>query len=465
MLTIIINQDYCKKESNYIFSIIFDEFLGLKWEIEHTNCSDIIIKNEINDKQIHLPNKFFTLAESHWQNSSTMPQLPLKILDTRILGEYITQIESFIPIIYGNDEAELFIDEDTIKIPIDIFGSSFFMLSRYEEMVESKIADKHLRFPSGSSVSSKAKFLDRPIIDEYIELLWICIKKLWPDLERKHTPSRLNITCDVDSLFDLNISLFSIPRGVIGDVFKRKNLSVAKQNLMKRLSYLNGSFHRSEHYKNIQWIMDVNEQAGNSVVFYFMAGGENSLDCDYKLSSKAVRSLLREINQRGHQVGLHPSYDTVGDFIKLKEEVNYFKKIINQEGFDITQIKSRQHYLRFFANSSPFNLDSLRIFSDSTLSYADVTGFRCGTSKSFPMYDVNLRRSLDIIQVPLSVMETTVISQEYMGLGYSERALNHILKYKEMSIRISGQFTFLWHNSSFENDYAYEMYEKIIKKL
>jgi hypothetical protein len=338
------------------------------------------------------------------------------------------------------------------------------MISRYEELVVVDNLDLHQRFSSINSISFKGKYLNRPIIDEYIEVLWAAINKFWPNLKRKQAFSRINVTCDVDRLFDLGMSLFSISRGFIGDLFKRKNLSVAKQNLVKRLSYFNGILHRSDHYKNIRWIMDVNEQAGNSVVFYFMTGGDSSLDCDYKLGSKAVRSLLREIYQRGHEVGLHPSYDTFADFSKLSKELNYFKKILSEEGFDNRSIKSRQHYLRFSVNSTPLFLDSLRIFSDSTLSYADVTGFRCGTSRSFPMYNVKHRRSLDIIQVPLSVMETTVISQEYMGLGYSERALNHILKYKEMSMRLSGQFTFLWHNCSFKNDYAYEMYEKIIKK-
>ena len=185
MLTIKINQDYCKKESNYIFNIIFDEFLGLSWEIEHTKCSDIVIKNKINDKEIHIPNKFFKMAERQWLNSSTMPQVPLKILDTGILDKNFPQIESYIPIIYGNDKAELFIDENTIKIPIDIFGSAFFMLSRYEEVVNINFFDKHKRFPSTESIAFKEGFLERPIIDEYIEILWVAINRLWPNLKRK----------------------------------------------------------------------------------------------------------------------------------------------------------------------------------------------------------------------------------------------------------------------------------------
>lgn len=462
MLTVKCNFGEYSEEVNYIFCFIFNTVFGIDYKIEKSLDNEIVITYNQNIGQIVLPNIFFKNLNGNWLNELSLPRLPLEIWDSNELSGELLLFNNKLPVIYGKKVANVIIDNTKICLPIDIFGSAFFMLSRYEELVNVDNLDRHKRYIATNSISYKANFLHRPIIDEYIEVLWVAMIKLWPNLIRKSKINKLNVTCDVDSLFDLGTSLSSIPRGFIGDVFKRKSLSLATENLIKRLSYLCGSFKRSEHYKNIQWIMDVNEKVCNSVIFYFIAGGENSLDSDYKLGSKAVRSLLREIKQRGHEVGLHPSYDTYADFSKLSKELKNFIKILNEEGFENTTIKSRQHFLRFCVSSSPLNLDSLRIYSDSTLSYAEVTGFRCGTSKSFSMYDLKSRKTLDIIQVPLTIMETTVISQEYMGLGFSEKALNHILKYKEMSMRISGQFTFLWHNSSFADDYAYVMYQKII---
>ena len=463
MIIIKCNIGQFEQELNYIIGYIFGNVFGFDYQIESSFDDDIIIISSDWTGQLVLPNIFFKNLNENWLTELSLPYLPLEIWDSNELSGEILLFNNKLPVIYGKRVTNVINDNARICLPIDIFGSAFFMLSRYEELVNVDNLDCHKRYIATNSISYKANFLHRPIIDEYIEVLWVAILKLWPNLNRKPKINKLNVTCDVDSLFDLGTSLSSIPRGFIGDVFKRKNLSLATENLIKRLNYLCGSFKRSEHYKNIQWIMDVNEKAGNSVIFYFIAGGENRLDSDYKLGSKAVRSLLREIKQRGHEVGLHPSYDTYADFSKLSKELKNFIKILNEEGFENRTIKSRQHYLRFCASSSALNLDSHRIYSDSTLSYAEVTGFRCGTSKSFPMYDLKSRKTLDIIQVPLTIMETTVISQEYMGLGFSEDALNHILKHKETSMRISGQFTFLWHNSSFEDDYAYVMYQEIIK--
>ena len=59
------------------------------------------------------------------------------------------------------------------------------MLSRYEEAIL-KGRDKHDRFPSWISVADKGNFLERPIVNEYLEILWSCLSSLWNDLKRKN---------------------------------------------------------------------------------------------------------------------------------------------------------------------------------------------------------------------------------------------------------------------------------------
>lgn len=55
---------------------------------------------------------------------------------------------------------------------IDILASVFFMVSGYEKVVVDGKAFKEM-------------FQDRPIVDEYIDMLWEWIKKVNPDIERK----------------------------------------------------------------------------------------------------------------------------------------------------------------------------------------------------------------------------------------------------------------------------------------
>ena len=60
--------------------------------------------------------------------------------------------------------------------------------------------------PGAAGADLKANFLDRPIVNEYLEILWSCIHSIWPDLERKEYKAKNFITCDVDLPF--NPSLF-----------------------------------------------------------------------------------------------------------------------------------------------------------------------------------------------------------------------------------------------------------------
>ena len=65
-----------------------------------------------------------------------------------------------------------------IQLGLDIFGSVFFMITRYEEVVKSD-RDEYDRFPAAASLAYQEGFLDRPIVNEYLEILWTCMKRLW----------------------------------------------------------------------------------------------------------------------------------------------------------------------------------------------------------------------------------------------------------------------------------------------
>jgi hypothetical protein len=463
MLTIKINKDYCLNEVKYIFNIIFSEILEISWKLEHLNSTEIIISCDINDNEIRLPNTFFCKAESFWLNSNTLPQGPIKNLDLSNFRELISLIEYNVPVIFGNNETELLINQKTIKIPIDIFGSSFFMITRYEEVINNNQVDIHGRFPAYLSFAALEGFLERPIIDEYIEILWFAIKSSWPSLSRKVKTNLLQITCDIDSLYDLNSSFIGFAKGFTGDIIKRKSPQTALKNIKKRFNALNGVFEKGSHYQNIKWLMDVNEKEGNSVLFYVLTGGTHFLDGNYNFTDKYIVRVLREIIDRGHKIGIHPSYITSNNPDQLKFEVDRFLNFMDKWKISISELYSRQHYLKWDAITSAIILDKLGIDNDSTLGYADKPGFRCGTSRSFSMYDLLNRRKLNLTQTPLVLMETSVFSPEYLGLGNNINALEYMKNIKNNSLKLSGKFTLLWHNSSFSDSESYNFYKEIIK--
>src|SRR5205823_4239631 len=79
-------------------------------------------------------------------------------------------------------------------------GGAFFLLTRYEEEVLTE-RDEHGRFPAALSLAARERFLDRPLVNEYAELLWRELRLLWPRLDRRRREFRLLPSHDVDVPF------------------------------------------------------------------------------------------------------------------------------------------------------------------------------------------------------------------------------------------------------------------------
>jgi len=58
------------------------------------------------------------------------------------------------------------------------------LLTRLEEAVSNE-HDAHGRFPASAALAVRSGFSQRPLADEYVEVLWWALRKLWPSLERR----------------------------------------------------------------------------------------------------------------------------------------------------------------------------------------------------------------------------------------------------------------------------------------
>lgn len=449
-------------EKIYILDVIFNEFYGLKYEyrIIETDVFEINYSN-INGELI-LDASFFHEAENSWLKEKSLPVLPLKNFDLSVNELNVDLITSKIPIIYGKNRFKK--NKNSIEMSIDVFGSIFFMLSRYEELI-TKDRDQHNRFYSRLSIAFKEGFLERPIVDEYIEILWACLKDLWPGLQRRERKAKNVISCDVDAPYNSYVnSLYLTTRKIAGDLVKRKSLIKASQTL---LNYIATRLHiySFDPYNTFDWIMDVNEKVGNKVAFYFIVDHSvPEMDGKYNIYEPRIRQLIRKIHQRGHEIGLHGSYGSYKNQDQLHKEVKILKKVMEEEGISQKKIGIRQHYLRWNVSETPVIHETADLVYDSSLSYADNIGFRCGTCHEYSMYNLVKRKKLNICQRPLIVMECSVINEQYMGLGIGHNALQKMLAIKKVTAHFKGNYTLLWHNCSLQQESLRMLYLNIIDK-
>jgi hypothetical protein len=146
----------------------------------------------------------------------------------------------------------------------------------------------------------------------------------------------------------------------------------------------------------------------------------------------------------------------------IKEKIALDSKINYKYG-------CRQHYLRFRVPYTWRFQERANLLYDTTLSFADAEGFRCGTCFPFRPYDLLDNKVLNIWEIPLIVMEESLHSKDYrayspeQGLEITKKLINTVKKHK-------GVFTLLYHNSSFdytrkEWDGWKDTYEKTMKYL
>jgi hypothetical protein len=379
-----------------------------------------------------------------------MPKEPLNTADLSALGlPELAHLVDF-PIIYGTPK--LTITPDRIECGIDIFGSIFFMLSRFEEVVQSN-RDDHDRFPAAASLAFREDFLFRPIADEYVELLWALMKRLWPGLERKKRQGRVKITCDVDQPFDRAAgSPYRLIRALAGDLIRRRDPSLALRRSLNCLIQKTGNLHFDPFY-TFDWYLDECEKSGHKAAFYFIAdhsGG--AIDGSYHIEEPRILALLRKISERGHEIGMHGSYNTFRDPAQLRHERKSLLLACQKAGIDAMISGNRQHYLRWDTSETPEHLEAAGFEYDTSGSYADRPGFRFGTSQTFPMWGWQRMSPLKLWQQPLIMMEQSVMSPKYMGLSQQEECLGLLLDLKQKSLSNGGYYTILWHNSELYND-------------
>ena len=338
------------------------------------------------------------------------------------------------------------------------------MLARCEEVDPPQVLlDNHQRFPATASHAFRHGYLERLIVDEWLGILRQVIARLWPRLPLVQSQFQVLVSHDVDApsayAFGSNRRFL---HSMASRILKQRDISGAlKASYIRLLSTT--EIHSLDPFNTFEWLMDLSDRVGICSAFYFMCGRtEPRLDAQYEPDHLIIRSLMRRINERGHELGLHPSYKTCNNSTALLSESRNLMRIVEEENINQRTWGGRMHYLRWSWPTTAYGWIMSGFDYDSTLSYADRPGFRCGTCHEYKMFDPLLQKQLNLIQRPLIVMETSVIAKRYLGLGYGQLALDKIRELKYQCQKVQGNFTLLWHNSSFVHPASRNIYEEVL---
>lgn len=443
----------------WVADIVLGEMLGLTFEVAVGEEGQVALG--MDGRKLTMPSLFPDLSADRSEWRQQLPSLPLTQFDaTRTLPE--ADLEGALPVLFGRGDIAL--SETSVECGIDIFGSIFLMLSRFEE-VALPDRDNHDRFPAIASLAWKGDFLYRPIVDEYRELLWAMMKRLWPGLTRRHRDGRIRVSCDVDQPFDrVGSSPKALARSIGGDLARRRSPRLALRRTRNFFAHRRGDL-RFDPYYTFDWYMDVCEREGHCAAFYFIPDhSAGAIDGSYAIDEPRVLALIGSMAKRGHEIGVHGSYNSYRDGEQIRRERSRLAQACEKAGGDANIAGNRQHYLRWDASRTPDELDAAGFTYDTTGSFADRPGFRYGTSHPFAMWSWQNLAPMRLRQRPLILMEGSVLGEAYLGFGHSPQAMNLMQSLKSRSLKYGGDFTLLWHNSSLliKEDRAF--FQEIIRK-
>ena len=344
----------------------------------------------------------------------------------------------------------------------DLINIIFTCLTRAEEY-ENFQGDNHQRFTSEQSYAFKTGTLERPIVDECLQIIREAVACQWPQLKLAKRQSKTFVTCDIDRPYELyTINKRAFIKKIGSHLLKRDSLDQFRRIWSNYRRTYRGDY-SGDPNNTFDWMMDVNEKVGNKMAFYFLVDQTvSAFDAHYKIDEPRIRQLMRRIYDRGHEIGLHASYSTYKDPAQMKSEADKLRQVMEEEYIKQDEIGSRQHYLRWSTPETARNIEAAGIVYDTSLGYADHIGFRCGTSHEYPMFDIENQRVLKLRQKPLILMEASVFSVKYMNMDYTDSTLEYMKKIKERCISFGGVFNLLWHNSSFKSENDKIFYQELI---
>ncbi|MGA9365686.1 MAG: polysaccharide deacetylase family protein [Bacteroidota bacterium] len=359
----------------------------------------------------------------------------------------------------GEDSLALFFDEEFRKNPavvvsgdnrcrtihVDIIASAFYFLSCWQE-ITSPERDRHERFPASASLQHRHSLLHLPIVNQHIMLL----RKELEGLSGQRLPQlprfagrdfAVCMTHDVDYLRKWTLGI--VYRELVQYFLLGREGGDFGRRLKRLRAFLKALSVQGDPYRSsIGRILKLEKESGVHSTFYCKTGVTSRHDVSYRLSDGYGQSLLKMLAGDGHEVGLHPSYNTFLDRKRMRVEQERLECALH-----VKPVGVRQHFLRFRIPETWKIQAELGFVHDATLGFSDHEGFRAAICQPFRPYDADNDGVIPIWEIPLLLMDGTL--QSYRNKSADESL--EIIKNLIMTVKkYHGVGVLLFHNTCYD---------------
>jgi hypothetical protein len=188
-------------------------------------------------------------------------------------------------------------------------------------------------------------------------------------------------------------------------------------------------------------ITESKRHGATGMTFYVLAGHRDSHDgAAPEVYDRLRPRLIEELS--GAEVGLHASYTAADDPSQIEREL----RVLRGLGARVTG--NRYHYLRVDPHRNLRDIESADLRYDTTLGFPDAIGFRAGIARPFRPWDVDRDAPMDLVEVPLAVMDAT-FDRRYLDLS-ARKAWPRLERLLDWAAANGAAFAILWHPDRFD---------------
>jgi hypothetical protein len=347
---------------------------------------------------------------------------------------------------WGNTKG-FFATGERSALPFDIFASSFYLLSRYEEYLP-HVKDDYGRFLASESLAYKHKFLEQPVIDIWAYKLKGVLKERFPDYQFPTRQYKVLPVIDVPVAYYFKYKgLLRTVGGTLNDLrrFKLKQLY---------LRYLVLMGFKRDPYDTFKWIIRKQKTCDFKFMVLFLIGDFSTFDKNINTNKKEFVSLIKSVADYC-DVGIKASYFALDDVEILKKEK------LKMESITHNTLKAVRHsFSKLNLPISYRNLVELEINQDFTMGYIDTLGFRAGTCTPFQFYDLDYE-----VQTPLKINPYQCLDFAMLKYDSELDKTEHLQKLINEVKAVNGTFIPVFHNYAFSDLDRWKGFRKLFNLI
>ncbi|WP_310991126.1 DUF7033 domain-containing protein [Aequorivita marina] len=329
-----------------------------------------------------------------------------------------------------NDTYGFFSVSSSSALPFDIFSSSFYMITRYEEYLP-QVKDEMGRFMASESLAYKEGFLEQPIVDIWAYLLKDKLLEVYPEME--FPEKKITIHPIIEAVQPYAYKQKGLFRSVVGYI--NSFFKAEFRKIIARTQAIVGL--KRDPLDTFKWIVNIATRSNFELTIFFLLGNSLSFNESMNTHRQKFKMLIKYVADY-KEVGLVFSYNSLRNYELLKNEKRRMQEITNR-----ALVSSMN--AEFVVNLPDIyrHLVELQVKRDFTMTFREENGFRAGTCTPFLFYDLDYEVKTPLIIHP-PAMSTAAFQQKYVS-DIEKTVLNAV----EAVEKVNGTFTMIFSNKDF----------------